>query len=307
MAKYDSLLSIAKVLKRVPGLKSTTRQYNRWRHSMIENKLSPFLKQAESACFNTTRPVPYSSIKDPGIIWIFWWQGIDTAPEIVRYCINSIKTHAGHRRVILIDKDNIRQYTTLSEHVFDLVNSGAITLTHLSDLLRFNLLYNYGGLWMDATLLTTESLDSVDTSTLFTCSGFNDPTLFNVSEGRWTGFFIGGPAGQPLFLFMDNFFSNYWQNNSEMPDYFLIDYALDYAWSSNIGNFRNTCLRYKDIQPRMFDLQQSLSNTSFLSMHWEEITDKTYIFKLSYKKTTSTQAKYLMRQINQTKFKPYKK
>ena len=30
------------------------------------------------------------------------------------------------------------------------------------------------------------------TGPFFTCSGYPDPTFFNVSDGRWTGFFIGG-------------------------------------------------------------------------------------------------------------------
>ncbi|MCF2684365.1 capsular polysaccharide synthesis protein, partial [Faecalicatena contorta] len=32
-------------------------------------------------------------------IWIFWWQGEDEAPELVRYCIESVKRNAGTHQV----------------------------------------------------------------------------------------------------------------------------------------------------------------------------------------------------------------
>lgn len=285
MAKYDGLLITAKVLKRVPGLKRAARQYNNWRHSVIERKLTPLFEKAERECTRVSANNQEINTQ-PETIWLFWWQGLDNAPDLVRYCVNTINTHAGHRRVIVIDKNNIHEYATLPRQIFDLVDSGAITLTHLSDLLRFNLLHNYGGLWMDSTLLCTNSLDAIHTETLFTCSGFYDSTWFNVSRGRWTGFFIGGPADNPLFRFMDSFFAIYWKTNVELIDYFLIDYALNYAWKRNIGGFHEACIRNEGNQPHLFDLHL---NQSLNSCQWRNLIASTIVFKLSYKKVSTSQ------------------
>lgn len=38
-------------------------------------------------------------------IWIFWWQGYDNAPGIVKKCINSARNNAGSHPVILLTKE----------------------------------------------------------------------------------------------------------------------------------------------------------------------------------------------------------
>lgn len=285
MNKNEVLLTVAKVFKRLP-FRSFGRSFNAHRHSSISTAIEPLCDQAVREMNDSGVDVRFEEAVNDGPIWVFWWQGLDNAPDLVRYCVNTINTHAGHRRVIVIDKNNIHEYATLPRQIFDLVDSGAITLTHLSDLLRFNLLYNYGGLWMDSTLLCTSSLDAIHTETLFTCSGFYDSTWFNVSRGRWIGFLIGGPAGDPLFRFMDSFFMIYWKTNEELIDYFLIDYALNYAWKHNIGGFHEACIRNEGNQPHLFDLHL---NQSLNSYQWQSLIASTIVFKLSYKKVSTSQ------------------
>lgn len=81
-----------------------------------------------------------------GIIWVFWWQGFNNMPPIVRQCVKSIKNNSGNHSVIIVSKENIYKYTNISQNIFDELFKGNMTITHFSDIVRFNLLSNHGGL-----------------------------------------------------------------------------------------------------------------------------------------------------------------
>ena len=90
-----------------------------------------------------------------GNIWIFWWQGYDTAPLLVKKCIDSIIKNAGNHPVILITKENWKNYADIPDYIIEKVEKGIITLTHFSDILRMSLVSEHGGLWLDATIFVS--------------------------------------------------------------------------------------------------------------------------------------------------------
>lgn len=277
----DGKLFIAKGLKRIPLLYPLARRYNKRRHTVIG-------KQVEHWCASAARQLEgHATVTVPndGPIWVLWWQGVETAPAIVRACIASMERNAGGRKVVVITRDNVQDYVDMPELIFEKMASHAITLTHFSDILRFNLLHRYGGLWMDATLLVSSSLDETRCfGSFFTCSGFVDPTHFFVTKGKWTGFFIGGSSSEPLFAFMDAFFQTYWEHNDQLVDYFLIDYALDYAYEHDIGSLREWVqTQYGKDNPHLFDLAPIIAD-SFDPQVWKQLTADTNVFKLSWKK-----------------------
>ena len=280
----DSLLLIAKFLKRVPCLAPIALRYNQFRHAYIAKQIRSICMEAEK-CTQSQKPTLRSN---NGPIWVFWWQGLDHAPDVVRFCISSIQHNAPNRKIVVITRDNVKEYAQISDTIYTKLSHGNITLTHFSDILRFNLLKNYGGLWMDATLYVVRPLSrTIYFEPFYTCSGYPDPTFFNISRGRWTGFFIGGNEQEPLFSYMDTFFNLYWSQNDTLIDYFLIDYALDHAFSRNIGSLRTWCLATAHkYNPSLFDLAPLLPKP-FDSDKWYELTQYTDIFKLSWKKTKS--------------------
>lgn len=268
-------LTISKVLRRLP-FKKTEYKYNIHRHNRVKGELAPFFDEA----YNTfTR---YSEHQVNNTIWIFWWQGEDSMPPVVLKCYKSVLANAGEKKVVLITKNNIKSYTDIPDYIFDKLESGNITFTHFSDILRANLLKNNGGLWMDATLYVIRSLDKIDLSKLYYCSGYPSDS-FNISYGRWTGFFMGGPSGMDLMSFMDQVYRIYWKTESEIPDYFFIDYALDYAWNKDLSGFKSLQNEYKDNNPNLFNLQ-GLTNKKFNQKDWDNLVSSTSVFKLSYKK-----------------------
>lgn len=276
---------IAKISNRIPWQRALARKYNSARHQLIMRELNPLFTYTLSEVERSSKKKNKNSNK----IWFFWWQGQDKLTDLSRKCYESILKNRGKRDVIFISKVNIKKYATLPNYVYEKVDKGQITLTHLSDLLRFNLLSNYGGLWMDATLYVTSNLDNIDTEQLFTCSGYEDKTDFNVSQGRWTGFLIGGPSHLDIFEFMNGFFKEYWKYNDKLVDYFLIDYALNYALSQNMSNFSEITKIYSKFEPNLFLLQKYL-NEKFEVKKWKVISHNTNIFKLTNKKQISHDA-----------------
>ena len=55
-------------------------------------------------------------------IWVFWWQGIDNAPELVKLCIESIKKNLDNHELIIIDKNNLEKYINLPDYIYQKFN-----------------------------------------------------------------------------------------------------------------------------------------------------------------------------------------
>lgn len=77
-----------------------------------------------------------------GPIWVMWWQGMDChIPKIVKACIASIKRHANGHEVIVIDGKNYSNYIDIPKSVQQRFDEGKMSITALSDYVRFRLLY----------------------------------------------------------------------------------------------------------------------------------------------------------------------
>ena len=291
--KNDISFLIAKILRKLK-LKKLSVFFNDKRHSIIEEELNEICNEIIKMIHNCSDVIGEDSNDK---VWVFWWQGVEQMPELVRCCYYSLKTQLKDKKVILITKNNIKEYCTFPEYIFQKYESGQITLTHLSDILRFDLLSHYGGLYTDATVFWTGNISAIKYSNLYTCGGYSDEYYFNVSKGRWTGFLIGGCRENPLFRFMYNFFLEYWKQSDELIDYFLIDYALNYAYQNNIGSFKD----YVDNvapsnNPNLFKLMD-VRNKRCSRKGREELMATTYAFKLSYKKKFDTKENTYARQI----------
>lgn len=64
-----------------------------------------------------TRTFQNNPIGDDSNIWVMWWQGESGMPEIVKMCYNSIKANAGSHPVVLITRENYKDYVKLPEFI----------------------------------------------------------------------------------------------------------------------------------------------------------------------------------------------
>ncbi len=84
-----------------------------------------------------------------------WLQGEESAPPLIKACINSIRKHIPNRKIQIITESNYGNYVHLPEHILQKFREGKISYAHFSDLIRISLLCEFGGTWCDATVLCT--------------------------------------------------------------------------------------------------------------------------------------------------------
>lgn len=271
------LLFIKKVMNKMRFPKYMKNIVDNLSYKYVEKRIISYLKKSDEYVKDDS-----SEGSNSDIIWLFWWQGYKSMPDIVKKSIDSIKYNSGGHKVILITQNNIFDYTNISTNILDKLSNGNITLTHFSDILRFNLLSNYGGLWIDSTVYCTAPITDDYFNNLYTSGGYHDIGPKFVG-GRWTGFLIGGNSNNKLFRFMNCFFDIYWKDNDNLIQYFLIDYGLEYAYKKNIGGFKE----YVDNvachnNPNLFKMADSL-NDDFDLDRYHNMISNTNMFKLTYK------------------------
>lgn len=218
-------------------------------------------------------------------VWILWFQGIDNAPPLVQNCVRSIEKNIPPDKAELriITMDNMGRYVNLPDWIVRKFGEGKISLTHLSDIIRFGLLYRYGGMWMDATYFMTAPFDE----SIWNPDVFYTPRMSHarwradVTQGRWSMNLIKGKAGNVLFQFVMNAWYWYWKMEDKLVDYYQTDFffAEVYDKLPTVRKLIDSC-SYS--QGHILDLQPNL-NRVYNAKKWEELTSDTNVFKLSYK------------------------
>ena len=276
MAKILPILNFfRKVAVKVSGSKRCNEMYYAWiRTVLIKNvNLNPLSYR------NSIDVTEQQKWK----VWVMWWQGEESAPKIVQANIARLRVVFGEKNVVLITQDNYQQYVELKPIIHNKFLKNTISITHLSDIIRFNLLNDYGGLWVDATVAISENYklpENVGFITLVPRGGGYDSFIGN---GMWTGWFMGGDKGFPLFSYMVDFFNEYWDKNDKLFDYFLIDDAISvFAESrSDFQNIQNGLMAERDFYYLQNNLTQEGDEDEFIN-RWQK--DERYMIqKLTYK------------------------
>jgi len=210
-------------------------------------------------------------------IWIFWYQGKEKMPEIVRICIESVKKHSVGYKVFLLDKDNISDFLNLP--VMNKLGNG-MTYTHFSDYVRLSLLSVYGGVWIDATMFVTENIkEKIDGYDFYTIKNVREK-LYCVSEYRWSISFMKCSKGNTFINQACMLFRKYWDLYDSQFEYALLDYILAYLverkdWQYVLDDVPlNNPRTYKDSLFYMLD-------KPFDMERYNAIIDATWLHKFS--------------------------
>ena len=87
-------------------------------------------------------------------LWIVWLQGWQAAPPLVLKCLASWQQRNPDWTVRALAMEDVRLLLELPD-----LTGKIITSASFSDLVRAQLLYEYGGVWVDATLLCRRPLN----------------------------------------------------------------------------------------------------------------------------------------------------
>ena len=260
-------------------------------YELVKDLTEDLVKKYQQGNFLYLPPIDRTVGKNGRMpVWICWWQGISEAPELVQKCIARMEKMFGDKADIrIITFNNYRQYIAFSETVAEKFNKGCISMTHLSDILRAQLLCRYGGLWIDATYYIWDDrfIDALCQFPFFTQKQGGELNELDIVSGRWANNFMKGPAGFPLFGFMVEAFELFWGKYDEVLNYFLFDYiiAVCYEQLPEIRMIMGAC----PVNNRFSQVLADWGNEACDPHKLELLTADTWLFKLTYKKQFSMQ------------------
>lgn len=109
------------------------------------------MKQSFASTNDITQNKPY--------MWVYWElvNGATSPPEYIQLCLYTIKKNGSrYFNVILLDENNI--FTYLPDLREDI---NALPIALKTDYIRVKLLYEYGGLWVDADTILMNNLKDI--------------------------------------------------------------------------------------------------------------------------------------------------
>ena len=230
----------------------------------------------ESEKYPKTKKVP---------VWVCWWQGEESMPELVKMCFQRLKDTLPDdiTELHLITFDNYKDYVTFPDHIEQKFKEKKITMTTLSDILRFCLLSEYGGFWMDATVFFTGEFPKEFLEKPFYSQKMYDPVACQreACKGRWCGFFMTGYAHNPIFEFGRDAFFEWWRKYDDIVDYVLIDYLILLGYK-NFQQIKELIDDVPDNNQDIFEMYTVLDKP-YTKKLYERLTKRNIIHKLTYK------------------------
>lgn len=91
-------------------------------------------------------------------IFIYWNTGFEDAPFIVKFCLNLWERLKCDYTLHKIDDHNINDYLDM-KYIKEAYQFHKLTIQAQSDIIRLELLYRYGGIWTDATILPLKKIN----------------------------------------------------------------------------------------------------------------------------------------------------
>ncbi len=216
------------------------------------------------------------------LIWSIWWQGEENAPEVVKTCFASIRQHCVNKDFRVITQKNFRNYIQLPEHIIKKLDDGMITLTHLSDILRFYLLSHYGGMWIDATIFVAKDIPlEIFEYDYYVIRHEENFHSYGVNRDRWITYLQAAKKNSLLCSFGYDFLVEYWKERKFLIDYMLIDYAVELAYQ-DFPEVKNLLDSVPLNNPEIEGLRPLL-NSPWNDEKFAVLTISTNFFKLTWK------------------------
>lgn len=158
-------------------------------------------------------------VKIDRTIWICWLQGIDNAPNLVKKCYKSIMENKPEDYdLVLLTSENIMNYITLPQFIIDKYEKNIITKTHLSDIIRTELLVMYGGCWVDATVFCSQKIPQYMLSgNMFVFKW----SVFDKSILKMSSWWMYSQRQSLIMKEVRSVLYNYWKKENIIRNYFL--------------------------------------------------------------------------------------
>ena len=225
----------------------------------------------------------------PKIIWTMWQQGEAQMPETVKASMKTIKDFAERNGCDfhLLTNENLEHFVNIPKDITDKYKNNELTAAHYSDIIRFTLLHQYGGIWMDATLFispyATVEMFEGDFFSLNHPQTYPEQMERTIGDFKWSGFFLAGQKGGNHFKHIRDLYIYYVRKYPIFIHYLMMDYFILSEYTLN-PEFRSLVdkLPVLETAERLWFLREH-ANDPFEEYEWEKLLKTTPIMKTTYK------------------------
>lgn len=209
-------------------------------------------------------------------IWICWLQGENEAPLLVKKCIQSVRKYMSEFDIHIITAENMQNYIQFPDYIMKKWQSGIIPNTFLSDLLRTELMIQYGGLWLDATVLLTSKVPAyIYENDLFMYT-HSYPDDVTINHNNWL---IYSTGDNRLLKVTRDLLYAYWKEENTVREYFVWHLFMSMAAEKYPEDVN--CINY--ITDELPETLARIIFYPFDQFFWNELINLTPIHKLSNK------------------------
>ena len=229
------------------------------------------------------------STKFPKIIWVLWQQGEAQMPETVRASMKTIKDFAkrsGCEFHFLTD-ENLHSYISIPKDIIEKNKNKQLSSAAFADIIRASLLFEHGGIWMDATLFVSPYA----TLEMFEGDFFslNHPPVHpekierTISNFKWAGYCLAEKKGKSYFKHIRDIFIYFVRKCPIFIDYLMMDYFILSEYDAN-PEFKILVDELPILAPaeRVLFFRE-YADKLFDKTEWEEVLKTTPIMKTTYK------------------------
>ena len=243
----------------------------------LRKQYTPFIKEFKKGD-NERKSLPHNHCNK---VWVCWLQGMEAAPLIVKKCYQSLLDNLDDREIVLLTNDNYKEWVTFPYHIQEKIDNGTITRTHMTDFLRLELLEQFGGTWIDATVLCTGGkIPSYIWDSDFFIYQIMKPGLDGHAQ-RVSSWFITACTNHPIIMLVKELLYEYWKTHDRMVDYFLIHDFFELA----IETYPEEWMKVVPISSSIPHVLLLRFEEAYNETVWNAVKELTPFHKLSWKFT----------------------
>lgn len=229
------------------------------------------------------------SVIEGKTIWMLWWQGQENMPALVKKCYESVLRNCPEDfSVILLSESLLEEYIRLPDYIMQKYQEGKISIAHLSDLIRLELLCTYGGAWIDATVFCCGKIPRymLETELFFFHGSRMDIPVIKLSN--W---WIAAQKHDRLLQATRKVLHHYWMAEDSAIDYFFFHIIV----SKIIDEDKASDKLFRDMpyfNNSNAHVLVSMLYEEFTWERWEMIKKASPVQKLTYKPYLEQKGKY---------------
>lgn len=219
-------------------------------------------------------------------VWVMWQQGFVQAPSLVKLCRKSLDVFLPKDvKIIELDDSNIGDYVSIPDNIYKKYCEGIISRAHYSDIVRCLILKEYGGLWIDSTVLLTAPLDSNVFEDSFWSIKQSKPI---VSNFNWSMYMLGG-VNNLIYSVLGDLLIQYWNIYDVEIDYLFLDYLMD-LMRENDDRIKQMIADVPCGNDEVLTLCDVVRQGESLETIKSLLNSSTKIFKMTYRLPENTEA-----------------